>query len=152
MIKGLKKTECKKITLDQYFDDPGTFVTVQPLRPYAKALCNELMLEGAEVEERKKAASKKTRIPRVEKGLNPKPVKVNEKSTAIRPVMSAENTLEIRKIKLQYGVVEHNISDGTGTAEWGPELWDEIDEMNPLLLDYIVEQINELSFAEVDPF
>jgi hypothetical protein len=147
MIKGLKRIPAKTLSLDPFFDEPGYWISIQPLRPYAKALCHELMLEGAEMEEKRAAGKPRPKT----KGMNPKPVHLNQKSTAIRPVISADNTIEIRKIKLQYGVIEHNLTNESGKVQWNSELWDEIDEFNPTLLDYVVDQINELSFPEMDP-
>jgi hypothetical protein len=132
-VRGLQTVKPVKVVLDKYFDEPHS-VTVKPLPVPARARIQELTTDGM------RYATRQTK-----KALD---------IEAIEQAMPAEVTLEIRRVKLAEAYSSHDLVGDDGQAlPWGEDLWNMLDDANPLILAEVLEAITELSYPddEEDP-
>lgn len=119
-IDGLIHRPLKTVDLHPDFFETPTTVTVGFLPPIAEAKIREARLGSIEF---------------VPKGSDYVPRRQPEKET--------EADLRVRNLKLEYGVREHTIESEGKPCEWGPELWEALDVVDPRILQRIIREIDE---------
>lgn len=130
-IKGIRSIKTEVVALDRFFDSP-TSVTIKPLSVIARAKIQELTAQGFRLST---AAPKKgQKAPDVQ---------------TIEQAMPVETLMEIRRVKLEDGVVDHTIVDEDGKRPaWNEELWNALDEADPNMLAMVIEKITDLSYPD----
>jgi len=133
IVDGAKRVENKKVTLDEFFEKP-TSVMVRVLDPLTRAKVQELRMADFEI-------SGSGNPTEVTKNMNTK--MVNEGR--------AERSIAIRELKLENGVVSHDMTVGGSPVEWGKPLWKALDDCNPAILDKVVGEIDVVTPDEENP-
>ena len=132
-VDGVKAVENKTVTLDEFFEKP-TKVEVRVLDPFTRAKIQELRMSDFEISG--------TGNPReAAKNLTTKMVAEGR----------AERAMEIRALKLEHGVISHNMTAGGNPVEWGAPLWMALDDMNPAILDKVVGEIDVVTPDKENP-
>jgi len=128
-IKGIRNVAPQEVDLSKFFEGLA-FVMIKPLPVPARAKIQELMTNGT------RYATKQSK----------KSLDIN----AIEQAMPAETVLEIRKVKLAEGVVEHNlVNEESGEKlPWNEATWDALDEANPSILSKVIDAITELTYPD----
>lgn len=127
-IDGAKGAPVTRVELSEFFEQPA-YVDIRVISPYGKALLREIAMESFEVGELD--AKGKTAD-----------VKANLKGSADREMRS-------RDVKLQYTFVGTNIMSEGQPAAWTKPLWDALDEVNPAILQKLIDAIDVQSgFSE----
>lgn len=128
MIKGLEKAKTERVDISGFFGGVETWVETRPLPPARQARIDEIVTRSFRYNT--SGEGRKLDVQSIENSL------------------SAQDALEIREIKLTYGVVDHNIETDSGKGEWNSKLWEEMDEANPAVLEKVLDAINDLNDRE----
>jgi hypothetical protein len=130
-IKAIRPIKSVTVPLDRYFDEP-TSVIIRPLSTVARAKIQELTASGVRIST--STVKKGQKVPDIQ---------------TIEQTMPAETLLEIRRVKLSDGVVDHTIVDEDGKKPaWSEELWNALDDADPNLLAMVIDKITDLSYPD----
>lgn len=116
------KSYFKKIDLSEFFESE-VYVVVRPLSQYVKSVIQEKVSSGTEY-------------------------KYDERGRAngVSKVMNADDIYAMFKLKLEHGVIEHNINDGGQLVPWNETLWNELEKHNPKILETIADAVQEITW------
>ena len=121
-IDGIKRGDPRRVDLSEFFEDER-WVELRLMTPHQKAEMSELAMEGMEFRENAKQKSGVSALP-VAKG-------------------SAARNMQVRDMKLEHCIADHNVTaDGKKTG-WAFPLWKELDDANPQILEKVIVEIND---------
>jgi hypothetical protein len=123
-IDGLKALPFCRVVLDEYFEVP-TFVDVKIIPPMGRAQIREVVMQSfnlGDLDTKGKTSSIQTKT----EGM-------------------ADREMRTRDLKLKFSFANTNIKVDGQPAVWGKELWDELDDVNPMILEKVVKEIDRTS-------
>jgi hypothetical protein len=136
VFDGLQEVKTERVDLTDFFqerkDENGkkieTYVVIRKYTPKINADLGELLTKGVKV-----TTDKKTGLVTTDKALR------------------ADTLLQIRRLKVSTGVVDHNIFRGGKKVDLNDKVIDEIDEINSAVFDRVVDHLDKLNGAETAP-
>jgi hypothetical protein len=131
-IDGVKDLVLVPVDLSEFFETPAR-VLVKRMHPLGMALIRELSMKGLDV-----------------KSIEATPAKGDEKAaqkvTAL-PVAegSAQRSMDMRDLKLKYGVASHSLMSQGVALPWDKATWDALDEANPAILEKVTAVVDDVN-------